>query len=268
VAEKDIGWDAKSGTVTLKLGQTTVKLTVGKKTMYVNGKAKEMDVAPVVRNGRTYLPARWVAEAFGYEVAWEPEGQRVVLRRGDGIEAASTGLTINGEKLAVYHYGGGVLEGVSGKCWYLSWSNAQPRQLTITDPDTKEKRTVTVRVPQLTVTDPDTGKKRTYDVASPDTWWGFPVGWGLPGTSAKRLSQDKVAQEWMRDPVVVRFGLTRVILGVIDNIAMDEERKREEMERRITTPTQPYTLPTYTPTVPYTPPAYSPVQPWSPGGTR
>jgi len=79
VAEKDIGWDAGSATVTLKLGDTTVKLTVGKKTMYVNGKAKEMDVAPVVRNGRTYLPARWVAEAFGYEVKWDASSQKVIL---------------------------------------------------------------------------------------------------------------------------------------------------------------------------------------------
>jgi hypothetical protein len=79
VAEKDIGWDAKSGTVTLKLGQTTVKLTVGKRTMYVNGKAEQMDVAPLVRGGRTYLPARWVAEAFGYEVKWEASSQKVIL---------------------------------------------------------------------------------------------------------------------------------------------------------------------------------------------
>lgn len=79
VAEKDIQWNAKSGTATLKLGDTTVRLTAGKKTIYVNGQPRQMDVAPVVRNGRTYLPARWVAEAFGYQASWDASSQKVVL---------------------------------------------------------------------------------------------------------------------------------------------------------------------------------------------
>ncbi len=79
VAEKEIGWDAKSRTVTLKLGDTTVKLTVGKKTLSVNGQARQMDVAPVIKGGRTYLPARWVAEAFGYKANWEASSQKVIL---------------------------------------------------------------------------------------------------------------------------------------------------------------------------------------------
>jgi hypothetical protein len=30
-----------------------------------------MDVAPVIKEGRTYLPARYVAEALGYRVDWD-----------------------------------------------------------------------------------------------------------------------------------------------------------------------------------------------------
>ncbi|MEW6447444.1 MAG: copper amine oxidase N-terminal domain-containing protein [Bacillota bacterium] len=78
VAEKDILWDGKTRTVTLKLDNVTLKLTIGSKTLYVNGQAERMDVAPVIKKGRTYLPARWVAEAFGYEVAWDA-GTKTVL---------------------------------------------------------------------------------------------------------------------------------------------------------------------------------------------
>lgn len=78
VAEKDIGWDAKARTVTLSLGGVTLRLTIGSKVLYVNGQAKQMDVAPVIRKGRTYLPARWVVEAFGYEVHWDA-GTKTVL---------------------------------------------------------------------------------------------------------------------------------------------------------------------------------------------
>ncbi|HHW42281.1 MAG TPA: copper amine oxidase N-terminal domain-containing protein, partial [Desulfotomaculum sp.] len=79
VAEKDIGWEEKAGTVTLALDDITLKLVVGSKTLYVNGQMKTMDVAPLIREGRTYLPARWVAEAFGYEVGWEPKSRAVLV---------------------------------------------------------------------------------------------------------------------------------------------------------------------------------------------
>jgi hypothetical protein len=38
-----------------------------------------MDVAPMIRDGRTYLPARYVAEAFGCTVTWDPVGRTVTI---------------------------------------------------------------------------------------------------------------------------------------------------------------------------------------------
>lgn len=70
VPESGIVWDGKTRTVTLAADGTTLKMVIGKKTLYVNGVAKGMDVVPVIVKGRTYLPARFVAEAFGYQVCW------------------------------------------------------------------------------------------------------------------------------------------------------------------------------------------------------
>lgn len=78
VAPKDVGWEEKAKRVTLKLGQTTAELVVGSKTIRTNGQAKTMDVAPQLKAGRTYLPARWVAEALGYEVEWSPDDKLVI----------------------------------------------------------------------------------------------------------------------------------------------------------------------------------------------
>ncbi|MEW6447172.1 MAG: copper amine oxidase N-terminal domain-containing protein [Bacillota bacterium] len=84
VAEKDIGWDAKTQTVTLVMGERAVSLKIGSAFItveggvYANSAAKQMDVAPVIKKGRTYLPARWVAEAFGYAVSWDP-GTKTML---------------------------------------------------------------------------------------------------------------------------------------------------------------------------------------------
>jgi len=68
----ETGWDEGTRTVTVALDNTTVKLVIGSKTLSIDGQAKQMDVAPVIRDARTYLPARFVAEAFGYTVRWNP----------------------------------------------------------------------------------------------------------------------------------------------------------------------------------------------------
>jgi hypothetical protein len=80
--EKDVGWDPAAMMVTLKFfGTRTLQLTVGNKVMVVDGGKKyvTMDVTPLLRNGRSYLPARWVAEELGYKVDWVPEKQAVLV---------------------------------------------------------------------------------------------------------------------------------------------------------------------------------------------
>ncbi|GEA16316.1 copper amine oxidase-like protein [Moorella sp. E308F] len=69
-SEKDVVWDEATKTVTISLEGTTVKLQMGSNILYVNGEPQEMDVTPVIRDGRVFLPARFVAEAFGYEVTY------------------------------------------------------------------------------------------------------------------------------------------------------------------------------------------------------
>lgn len=61
-------------------------LTIGSRTITSQGSTtlgalitKTMDVAPLIKNGRTYLPARYVAEAFGYTVHWNPSDQTVAI---------------------------------------------------------------------------------------------------------------------------------------------------------------------------------------------
>ncbi len=75
-------WNENEKTVTIILGGTAVKLVIGSKILdiyKIGRETKQMDVTPVVRDGRTYLPARWIAEAFGYEVKWEPESMSVLI---------------------------------------------------------------------------------------------------------------------------------------------------------------------------------------------
>ncbi|MHB8107437.1 MAG: stalk domain-containing protein [Candidatus Cryosericum sp.] len=77
-------WNAAARTVTLTLAKNTVVLTIGKATALVNGKAVRVDsqdsrVVPVIDNGRTMLPLRFVGESLGASVSWDEATRRVTL---------------------------------------------------------------------------------------------------------------------------------------------------------------------------------------------
>lgn len=63
---------------------TEVILTLNSKVAYVNGSKEQLLNPPTVVNERTFLPLRFVVdEIVGGEVEWEPEIQRVTVRKGD-----------------------------------------------------------------------------------------------------------------------------------------------------------------------------------------
>ncbi|HPS28553.1 MAG TPA: copper amine oxidase N-terminal domain-containing protein, partial [Candidatus Paceibacterota bacterium] len=68
-------------------GQKLV-LTIGKNTAALNGKVVSIDsdprVVPTITNGRTLLPLRFVAEAFGFQVDWNAQARSIVLTYGGG----------------------------------------------------------------------------------------------------------------------------------------------------------------------------------------
>jgi hypothetical protein len=72
-----INWDAATQKVTITKGGTTMELTINSTTITVNGKASQLDAAPLLVNGRTFLPARYIAEALGYTVQWNAAAQTV-----------------------------------------------------------------------------------------------------------------------------------------------------------------------------------------------
>ena len=64
-------------------------LTVGKNEAQVFGEIKTNDVAPKIVNGRTMLPARFVAENLGAEVSWYEEKSLVTVN-GKNIKTGET----------------------------------------------------------------------------------------------------------------------------------------------------------------------------------
>jgi len=81
LTDAEIVWDEATQKVTMTKGDKVVELTIGSTTITINGEAKTMDVAPEISNGRTMLPARFVAEGLGYVVGWDPGTQTVLLSK-------------------------------------------------------------------------------------------------------------------------------------------------------------------------------------------
>ncbi|MBE0448096.1 MAG: DcrB-related protein [Actinobacteria bacterium] len=59
--------------------QTILRFFVGKTIYYVNGSQKTLDVAPFIRENRTHLPIRFVAESLGATVSWDQLKKEVTI---------------------------------------------------------------------------------------------------------------------------------------------------------------------------------------------
>lgn len=86
VSDTDVQWS--NPTATLAMGDTVVKLSLKSKQYQVNNEQKTMDVVPIEKSGRIYLPARFVAEAFDYEVGWDDTAQAVLIGPKGQLPAA------------------------------------------------------------------------------------------------------------------------------------------------------------------------------------
>lgn len=75
-------------------------LKIDSKTATAFNKDVEMDVAPIIRNGRTMLPARFVAENLGAEVSWDETSQTVTI--GEGTHPLK--ITIGSSEIKVGPY--------------------------------------------------------------------------------------------------------------------------------------------------------------------
>ncbi len=82
-----ISWNASSQSVLLPPSQkgAVYRLRIGDKNIYQvesggsASVAETMDVAPVIRDGRVYLPARYITELFGFQVRWDAANGAVLI---------------------------------------------------------------------------------------------------------------------------------------------------------------------------------------------
>ncbi|WP_082910455.1 copper amine oxidase N-terminal domain-containing protein [Hydrogenibacillus schlegelii] len=80
----------------------SAKFTIDSMSYVVNGETKAMDVAPFIKDNRTFVPVKYVAEALGVkesDIIWNPYAKSVTIFKGDRViqmKIGSKTLLVNG----------------------------------------------------------------------------------------------------------------------------------------------------------------------------
>lgn len=109
----NVNWIDAERTVILSDATSTlnIKLVVDSNTAIVNDKNVELDSSPTLKNGRVFVPVRFIAENFSCGVEWNANNKEVIIKQERGIDiinAEVQGLfnnILNGDSFVSYYDG-------------------------------------------------------------------------------------------------------------------------------------------------------------------
>ncbi|MEG1879659.1 MAG: copper amine oxidase N-terminal domain-containing protein, partial [Pseudoflavonifractor sp.] len=78
-----VAWNGATGEITMQRGGDSIVMTLGKTEYSINGTIHTMETPPVAEEGRTLLPLRAIAQAFGAAVEWQAEEQLIIIAPKD-----------------------------------------------------------------------------------------------------------------------------------------------------------------------------------------
>lgn len=81
-----IGWDDANKTAIATKDDITISLKIDGNIGYINNKPVELDVPARIKNSRTLVPVRFVAESFNVNVTWDDTLRAVIIDIGDVYE--------------------------------------------------------------------------------------------------------------------------------------------------------------------------------------
>ncbi|MCQ6559047.1 stalk domain-containing protein [Paenibacillus mendelii] len=84
----DVAWEPETKTIIASKGNTKISLQIGTKQAIKNGKAVKLDVPAQQRNGATFVPLRFVAEALGADVAMDSKTKVIRITSAERLYAA------------------------------------------------------------------------------------------------------------------------------------------------------------------------------------
>jgi len=74
-----VEWNAQDREVYITKDGVNIMIRIGQEMILVNGKPKAMDTKAIIRDDRTYVPIRYVAEELGATVRWDAATRTVII---------------------------------------------------------------------------------------------------------------------------------------------------------------------------------------------
>ncbi len=83
-----VEWYGEEKKIVVKFEDTTLILWIGKREALLNNETVCIDpenenIYPIILNGRTFIPLRFVAESLGFSVEWEGDTKTIIIYRDD-----------------------------------------------------------------------------------------------------------------------------------------------------------------------------------------
>ncbi|WP_415841147.1 copper amine oxidase N-terminal domain-containing protein [Paenibacillus typhae] len=80
---------------------TTISMKKGSTAVTVNGTTSQMDVTPVMKDGSTFIPLRYLGEAIGVDITWDNTKKTLWIKDRDNtavFRAGQSYMELNGER--------------------------------------------------------------------------------------------------------------------------------------------------------------------------
>ena len=76
-----VEWVQQTKGINITMGDKVISMQIGSNRAIINNQIVTMDAAPEIKNGRTFVPIRFVSEALGAEVQWNQSSRKVIITR-------------------------------------------------------------------------------------------------------------------------------------------------------------------------------------------
>ena len=85
-----VEWNAQDREVYITKDGVYIMIRIGQEIILVNGRTKAMDTKAIIKEDRTYVPIRYVAEELGATVGWDASTRTVIITTVKDVEPTPT----------------------------------------------------------------------------------------------------------------------------------------------------------------------------------
>lgn len=75
----EVIWNSETQEIVIKKDDININMTIGDNIAYINDNEVLLDVAPQIRDDRTVVPMRFIAESFNLNVDWDGNSNTIII---------------------------------------------------------------------------------------------------------------------------------------------------------------------------------------------